>query len=115
MDIDELKSLDDLDNVFEISSDRPVLLFKHSTRCPISTFAQREYYKHLESADHERVHYTFLDLTAHRDVSNAIAARTGVEHQSPQAILLVDGKAVWSETHTAITAASLDSALDQAG
>ena len=112
MDIDELKSLDDLDDALALSDEKPVFLFKHSTRCPISTFAQREYFKHLESADRELVHYTFLDLIAHRDVSNEIASRTQVEHQSPQAILVVNGKAVWSDTHTAITADALAAAVE---
>ena len=112
MELNELKTIDDLANAIALSEEKPVFLFKHSTRCPISTFAQKEYFKHLESADREAVHYTFLDLIAHRDVSNEIAVKTGIVHQSPQAILLVNGEVVWSDTHTAITETALSAALD---
>jgi bacillithiol system protein YtxJ len=112
MELDELTSIDDLSNAIDLSKEKPVFLFKHSTRCPISTFAQKEYFKHLESADRSAVHYTFLDLIAHRDVSNKIAELTGLAHQSPQAILLVDGEAVWNDTHTAITADALNRAVE---
>ena len=111
MNLPELESINDLDEYIELSKSKPVFLFKHSTRCPISTFAQKEYYKHVESADREKVEYTFLDLIAFRNVSNAIAEKTGVVHQSPQAILLVDGDAVWSDTHTQITENALDQAV----
>ena len=112
MDLPELETIEDLDDAIALSHETPVFLFKHSTRCPISTFAQNQYYKHLEGADRDAVHYTFLDLIAYRDVSNAIADKTGVVHQSPQAILLIDGQAVWSETHTAITKDSLAAAVE---
>jgi bacillithiol system protein YtxJ len=52
-------------------------------------------------------------VVANRDLSLLAAERTGVVHQSPQAILLRSGKAVWSESHHGITAASLDTAVGE--
>ena len=49
----------------------------------------------------------FLDLLEHRDLSNEIAERSGVKHESPQAILLRDGKAIWNASHMSITSDSL--------
>ena len=112
MNLAELETISDLDELIELSRSKPVFLFKHSTRCPISTFAQKEYYKHVQTADREKVEYTFLDLIAYRNVSNAIAEKTGVVHQSPQAILLVNGDAVWSDTHTQITESALAQAVN---
>ena len=103
-----LSSISDLDEA--LKSESPVMLFKHSTRCPISTFADDNYKKFVDESNSD-VLFTHLDLIAHRDVSNAIAERTGVTHQSPQAILLVDGKVTWQATHTAITVEALSDAV----
>jgi bacillithiol system protein YtxJ len=53
-------------------------------------------------------------VQTHRDVSNAVAARLGVRHETPQAILVRGGKAIWSASHFRVNAASLDKALQQA-
>ncbi|MCJ8328818.1 MAG: bacillithiol system redox-active protein YtxJ [Lentisphaeria bacterium] len=111
MAIKHIETIDDLDSVIEESNNRPVMLFKHSTRCPISTFAQNEYIKFVDSNDDDTVLYTHLDLIQFRPVSSAIAEKTGVVHQSPQAILLVNAKAVWSETHSQINEDSLSKAI----
>ncbi len=97
-----LGGLGQLDDIIAESAARPQLIFKHSTRCSISSMA-------LERFEREWDHATscdiwLLDLLQHRDISNSIAQRTGVVHQSPQAILLVDGVAVFDASHSAISA-----------
>lgn len=96
----ELATLPQLDSIFEKSYQKPQLLFKHSTRCSISSMALNRMNKGLSKMKDFDIHY--LDLIAHRDVSNAIASKTAVEHQSPQVIVLKEGKAVYSATHHAI-------------
>ncbi len=95
------------------SRERPVLVFKHSLTCPISTAAFREYQQFLETrpADDEAV-YTLIEIQKAREVSNSIAERTGVRHESPQALLLRDGEVAWHASHWNIKAQSLTEAVD---
>lgn len=95
----ELKSLDDLKEAERMSFDKPVVLFKHSVTCGISAGA----FDRLESWEASANYgFYYLDLKAHRDVSNEIAARYGIIHQSPQVIVLRNGQAVFNTSHHAI-------------
>lgn len=84
------------------------LIFKHSTRCPISSSAYRE----LESFRRARPDVpTYVVLVVEqRPVSTAIASSTGIPHASPQALLVRDGSVVWHASHGAITRRSLEDA-----
>ncbi len=89
-----------IDRIMEASNQIPQLIFKHSTRCSISTMAlqrlQNEWHPDTE------IDAWFLDLLAYRNVSNAIADRLGVWHQSPQAILIKEGRVVYHDSHHSI-------------
>ena len=97
-----LSSLPEWKSALESSSQKPVLVLKHSTRCSISVMALDRFNRNWKPEDAELFTPLYLDLLSYREISNAIAADTGVEHQSPQAILLKDGIAILSETHQAI-------------
>ena len=101
----------ELQTAIEKSSKKPVFLFKHSTTCGISHGAKTR----LEEwkLDPEKVSFYYLDLLQFRPISNKIAEVLGVVHQSPQVILLKDGKAIWSTTHHAISTDALISALEK--
>jgi len=86
------------------------LLFKHSFRCPISGRAFEEYDEFV--AAHPEVPTGWIDVVADRPLSLHAAERTGVTHQSPQALLIRDGSVVWDASHGSITEASLEQALD---
>lgn len=105
----ELKSMSDLDAALR-EKRRPVVLFKHSTQCPISAAADGEYRAFAGSHPDSAV-FTHLDLLAHRNVSNAIAERLGVRHESPQAIIVSDGRVSRVLNHGDITAAALEAIL----
>jgi bacillithiol system protein YtxJ len=107
-----IKSQTDLDQLLAASATRPVFLFKHSTRCPVSFTADDAYraFAADQPAD-APVLFGHLDLIRYREVSNAIADSLGVYHQSPQAILVVDGRATWHASHYDITPAALAAAL----
>ncbi|MBY6275275.1 bacillithiol system redox-active protein YtxJ [Symbiobacterium thermophilum] len=104
----------DVDAVIEASRKRPVLVFKHSTRCPISAAAHREWSAFLAGPEAERADHFWVRVIQERPVSLALASRVGVPHQSPQVLLIRDGRAVWHASHYAITAGRLKAALDQA-
>jgi bacillithiol system protein YtxJ len=97
-----LNGPDQLDGIVTDSATRPQLIFKHSTRCSISSMALERFEREWDPAT--TCDIWLLDLLQHRDISNAIAQRTGVMHQSPQAILLVGGDAVYDASHSAISA-----------
>lgn len=97
-----IESEEDLKKAIEKSFDKKVAIFKHSTRCHISKTVLRNFEKEVENANKD-VEYYFLDLLAHRDISNKIADDLNVEHQSPQLIVLENGKAVKDASHQAIS------------
>jgi bacillithiol system protein YtxJ len=108
-----LTAIDHLDAITEASFQRPQLLFKHSTRCSISSGAKFRLDSGLaQLAGHFDLHY--LDLLSHRDVSNGIESRYHVVHQSPQVIVLIKGKASYHMSHQLITVERILSQLDQA-
>src|SRR5438128_7223969 len=103
----DLNTVEDLNDAIRESSERPVLLFKHSLTCPISVRAFRELRFFLERAD-SRVSYKLITVQAARDVSDEAASIFNVTHESPQAILVRDGRQVWHASHSEITASALD-------
>jgi len=109
-----VQQLDDLDRLIAESDERPVLLFKHSRSCGISAEALDELIDHL-NVDAPTARYAMVTVQTHREVSNAVAARLGVRHQTPQAILVRDGRAVWSASHFHVNAAGIRQAMATTG
>jgi bacillithiol system protein YtxJ len=97
----KIESEKDLDLAVEKSFQHKVLIFKHSTRCFISKTVLRSFEKQMENSDKNYTYY-FLDLIAHRDISNDIESRFDVTHQSPQLIALENGKAFYNASHQSI-------------
>ena len=93
-----------LDGLFARSEQAPVLVFQHDPGCPISRGAHRE----LATLDGE---VNLLDVRRDRAVKREIESRTGIRHESPQAIVLRHGKPVWSASHHAITEDEVATAL----
>ncbi len=108
-----LNALDSLDAILEASFQRPQLLFKHSTRCSISSGAKYRLDNGLDTLAAEfDLHY--LDLLSYREISNQIAERFQVVHQSPQVIVLRNGKASFHMSHQLITVDRILEQLSQA-
>ena len=84
------------------------LLFKHSTRCPVSAAAFREY--ELWFAAHPKAATGWIDVIKDRSLARLVAERTGLQHESPQALQLENGRVAWNASHQAITRASLERA-----
>lgn len=96
----ELHNIDQLDCLCESSCTKPCVIFKHSTRCSISHMALAR----LERAvAPEETNFYFLDLIKHRDISQAIAERFSVQHESPQVLLIRNGECVYDNSHNGIT------------
>lgn len=99
-----------LNQAIQDSHDKPVVLFKHSVTCGISAGAKHR----LESdwdLDGEALDFYYLDLLAHRPISNKIAGDLEVLHQSPQLVVLKNGKAVFDTSHHKISVQAIKNAI----
>ena len=105
-----LSDIDELDAAINESRERPVLFFKHSRTCGISCEALDELRTHVQRSDAGAA-YKLITVQSHRRVSEEAATRFGIRHETPQAILLRDGKPVWSASHFKITANNLDTVV----
>lgn len=109
--VHDCRTIEDIDRLLKASQEKPVFLFKHSTRCPISASRWRvlqEYAEHESRADFWKVL-----VVEDRQVSMHVADQTGVRHQSPQAILFFQGSPVWNESHYRITTDDMKAALER--
>jgi bacillithiol system protein YtxJ len=106
--LEPLQNLESLDAAIAESEERPVLLFKHSRYCGVSCEALDELQLHIDGRARANVAYKMITVQTHRPVSDAAAQRLGIRHETPQAILLRNGKPVWSASHFRITADQLD-------
>lgn len=107
-----LTEISQLDEIITASKEQPVIIFKHSTRCSISRMALKQFEKEYDFTDKQVTPY-FLDLLAHRPISNDIAARFGVMHQSPQLLLIKDEKSIYDASHSDIDAEDLKRFVNQ--
>jgi bacillithiol system protein YtxJ len=94
-----LNSEEQLDQLIRNSFVTPQLIFKHSTRCSISTVVKKRLEKSNIPGD---ITFHFLDLIAYRSLSNKIAEKLNVHHESPQVVLIKNGECVYDESHLAI-------------
>jgi len=103
-----LESTETLDNIIEDSFNAPQVIFKHSTTCPISGMAKRR----LEGGWDIELSPYYLDLLSFRSISKDIEDRLAVRHESPQILLIKNGKTVYNESHLDISVSSLKESLD---
>ncbi|MCV9388844.1 bacillithiol system redox-active protein YtxJ [Reichenbachiella ulvae] len=103
MNWESLTSSNQLEALMEKSKDQPVVLFKHSTRCSISSMALNRLERSWNEEEMKEVTPVYLDLIQYRDLSGAIAHQLGVEHQSPQIIVVHEGKAIYDTSHMGIS------------
>ncbi len=94
-----LKTIEELDLIQQKSFTNPQVIFKHSTRCSISSMA-------LSRLEREEaplnIDFYFLDLIALRNISNAVSEKFQVPHQSPQILVIKNGRCIFDESHNSI-------------
>lgn len=101
----------DVERLLQASQGRPVLVLKHSRTCPVSAMAWDAWRDFLRDPAAAAVQPAYLVVQDDRPASDALARRLGVRHESPQAILILGGRAVWHASHGAITAGELARAV----
>jgi bacillithiol system protein YtxJ len=99
-----VKDTTSLEALMERSQANPVVIFKHSTTCPISASAYRE----MEQVDSE---VNLIEVQSARSVSEELEKRLGIRHESPQVIVLRQGKVVWDASHWKIKAGAVADAV----
>lgn len=106
-----LTSENQLEEIITESNETPVMIFKHSTRCSISSTSLSRLERNWNETEMANVKAYYLDLIANRPVSNKIASLLHVEHQSPQAIIIEKGKSIWDASHYDIQYDAIKKAL----
>ena len=104
------KQLMDIDLLSEQENIKAVVIFKHSTRCGVSSMALDRLERKWDQPAGEVPVY-FLDLLKFRDLSHKIAEKYGVRHESPQVLLIKNGKCIYHTSHSGITVPAIQEAL----
>ena len=111
--VKECKTADDFREVLNNSKEKAIFVFKHSTACPVSRNAMKEYTAFASRAD--QAEYRQVLVRENRALSDLIAEETGIRHESPQVILFYQGRPAWICTHRSITGDSLGRQLERMG
>ncbi len=104
----EIQNTEELDRLIGKSNDKAIVLFKHSTTCPISAGV----YQEISNADAD---INLIVVQRARDVSNAVAEKTGIRHETPQAFVLKNGEVVYHASHYDVTAIDVEKMLNVRG
>ncbi|MCX2742032.1 bacillithiol system redox-active protein YtxJ [Pontibacter anaerobius] len=102
-----LTSVDQLEEIMDESKNTPVVIFKHSTACSISSTAKSRLERQWAGAGIDHVKPYYLDLISYRPVSNEVAELLQVRHQSPQLLLVQDGVCTYDASHLGISVDAL--------
>ena len=94
--LNQIKQIQELE---QFSHQKPVLIFKHSTRCSISRTVLNRFESAFTSLNPSQLDCYLLDLLNHRDLSNQLAIQFNVQHESPQVIVLLNGKTALFKSH----------------
>lgn len=100
-----LENIEQIEVLKQHSVEFPVLLFKHSTRCSVSRTALRIFEKSWDF--NEKIETYLLDLLSYRAVSNEVAQEFDIEHQSPQVLVIKNGKCIYTASHESINAETI--------
>lgn len=107
-----LESESDWEEALKSSSELPIVVFKHSTRCSVSLMARKMLEQKWDFNEEEITPY-FLDLIKFRNVSDRISHDTEVRHESPQLIYIKDGKVDYHASHYSIDTDTIHQKLEQ--
>lgn len=103
-----LTEVSQLEEIDDFSNEKTQLIFKHSTRCIISKMALQNFERSFNS---DNVDCYLLDLIKFREISNQIASRYQITHESPQLLVIKEGKVIYHESHEGINATEVERIL----
>jgi len=111
--IRRVDNLEGLDELLAAAGGRLLWLFKHSLVCPLSREGRREFERFVTESETDAL-FALIEVQNARDVSDEVARRTGVRHQTPQAILLAGDEVLWSGSHWDVSVSTLARAVREA-
>ncbi|GAB2773035.1 bacillithiol system protein YtxJ [Hymenobacter luteus] len=97
-----LTESEQLTDIVRESYEHPVLIFKHSTSCSISAAAKGKVERQWGEAGLDSTKLYYLDLLRYRPISNEIATKFGIRHESPQLLLIQNGECRYDASHMSI-------------
>lgn len=107
-----LESINQLEEIIDLSKEKPVAIFKHNTRCIISKTVLKNFESELRQAQFDKLEDKIilycLDLLNYREISNTIASTFTVTHQSPQILVIKNGVCIYHASHESIDAKDLE-------
>ncbi len=110
MNLKIIENTNDLDNALKNAETTPIVLFKHSSTCPISAGAYSRIAKSIEDGSLKADVYMLI-VQKSRELSNYIEEKFGIQHESPQVIVMYKNEAVWSASHNSIKVEAINEAL----
>ena len=99
----ELTSVEQWKKVLDQSINKPFVVFKHSTTCPVSAHAYGEF-----TAFESPIERYLVKVIENRPLSNEISSDLGIQHESPQAFVIANSDVVWNASHWKITKKELE-------
>lgn len=107
----EIGEIEEFERLLAASGKRPLLIFKYSATCGTSAQALDELLAHLNERPADAT-YAIVTVQTHRDVSNAIARTLGIRHETPQLLMIRDGRVLWNASHYRVTSEAVEDALN---
>jgi bacillithiol system protein YtxJ len=101
--IQQITALQELDHIWEYAKEKEVLLFKHSTTCPISANAYEQVQQASNTPEMDEIKIVMVHVIEDRPISNEIANRLQIAHESPQIFFIRQGQVIWYASHWNIT------------
>ena len=98
----ELSSVDQIDQIRKESIEKPILIFKYSSRCSLSRMALDRLERNWKDTEMTGIKPYFLDLITYREISNRVAYEFDVEHESPQVLIIENEKSIYDRSHMGI-------------
>ncbi|QTL52806.1 bacillithiol system redox-active protein YtxJ [Priestia aryabhattai] len=108
----EITTLEEWDDILEKSTKRGQVILKHSTTCPVSSNAIKEYEHYLEGSPNNNLDYILVKVIESRAVSNQITKDLSVKHESPQIIFVKDKFKYWTASHWSVTTEHMTAVLN---
>jgi len=98
----ELSSVEQIEQIRKESTEKPILIFKYSSRCSLSRMALDRLERNWKDTEMTGIKPYFLDLITYREISNRIASEFDVEHESPQVLIIENEKSIYDRSHMSI-------------
>jgi len=107
----ELRSAHQIEEIRKESREKPILIFKYSSRCSLSQLALDRLERNWKETEMTGIKSYFLDLITYREMSNRIAHEFDVEHESPQVLIIENEKSIYDQSHMSIDYQAIKEAL----